>query len=58
MVNGWVEACANGQVGCMGGLYGWCRYGGMGGFIDGWVGWIGRSREELVFFIMYELRSK
>jgi hypothetical protein len=31
MVNGWVEACANGQVGGMGGL----RDGvGMGGFIN------------------------
>ena len=31
-MNGWVEACANGQVGCMGGLI---DVVGMGGFIDG-----------------------
>jgi hypothetical protein len=33
--NGWVQACANGRVGGMGGLHGWverwCRYGGIGG---------------------------
>ena len=34
MVNGWVEACANGQVGCMGGLI---DVVGMGG----WVVWVG-----------------
>ncbi len=37
-MDGWVQACANGRVGCMGGFidgYGW--FYGMGGFIDGWV---------------------
>ena len=40
-MNGWVEACANGQVGCMGGLIdvvgmgGWVGGVGMGGFIHG-----------------------
>ena len=39
MVNGWVVACANGQVGCMGGLIDVVGMGGwvgcMGGFIHG-----------------------
>jgi hypothetical protein len=37
--HGWVQACANGRVGGMGGFidgYGW--FYGMGGFIDGCVG--------------------
>ena len=38
-MNGWVEACANGQVGCMGGLIDGVGMGGwvgcMGGFIHG-----------------------
>ena len=41
-MNGWVEACANGQVGCMGGLIDVVGMGGlidvvgMGGFIHGY----------------------
>ena len=27
--HGWVEACANGQVGCMGGLHGWVAWVGV-----------------------------
>ena len=33
-MNRWVEACANGQVGCMGGLID-----GVG--MGGWVVWVG-----------------
>ena len=36
-MNGWVEACANGQVGCMGGLIDVVGMGGLEEWVDGWV---------------------
>jgi hypothetical protein len=45
-VNGWVEACENGRVGCRYGGIDGCRYGWIEGWVDGWMGgfvvWVDR----------------